>query len=109
MEGPFVSGLVNTLRAFGTLLGSALVGSVLVHRGHAHHQALLDRAGRSAFMLAPDAVAGWAGRVGREAFTLSVADCYWYLGVFAFVLAPLTLFLEHIAPPAQAPRGPAQG
>lgn len=109
MEGPFVSGLVNTLRAFGTLLGSTIIGSTLISRGHAHGQALLDHVGRSGMVLPAGEISTLAGRIGHEAFTLSIADCYRYLGLFALLLAPLTLLLEYIAPPALPSRGPAQG
>ena len=109
MEGPFVSGLVNTLRAFSTLLGSTVLGHLLIVRSSSHEQTFVDRAGRSGMDLAPADIASVAERIAHQAFTLSIADCYRYLGLFALLLAPLTFFLQYIPPPTIPPRGQTQG
>lgn len=102
MEGPQVSGIVNTLRAFGTMFGSALVGRLLAVREATHANVLLDGAAnmrRSAGAVPPDALAGVAGRVAHQAFVLSIADAYLALGALALALVPLVLSLQYIAPP----------
>jgi DHA2 family multidrug resistance protein len=107
MEGPQVSGIVNTLRAFGTLFGSALVGRLLAVREATHANVLLDAAAnmrRSAGAVAPDALAGIASRVSHQAFVLSIADGYLALGALALALVPFVLALQYIAPPVLPPR-----
>jgi DHA2 family multidrug resistance protein len=101
MEGPFVSGLVNVLRAFASLLGSTLVGSFLIHRTAEHQRGLVDRLGRLA-LDGPDLT----GRIGHQAFTLAIADAYRMLGLLALLLIPATFFLTYIPAPAPA-RDPA--
>lgn len=100
MEGPLVSGLVNMLRAFGTIIGSTGIATFLTHRTAAHERALVDRAGRIGF----DPSADLAGRIGHEAFTLAIADSYRALGLLALLLVPLTFFLFHTPPPVVPPR-----
>ncbi|MFZ4875682.1 MFS transporter [Janthinobacterium sp. Mn2066] len=102
MEGPQVSGIVNGLRALGTLLGSALVGRLLTVREATHANVLLDQAAnmrRSADVALPGAFAEIAHRVSHQAFVLSIADAYLVLGALALLLIPLVLSLEYIAPP----------
>jgi DHA2 family multidrug resistance protein len=103
-EGPFVSGLVNVLRAFATLLGSTLVGSFLIDRTAAHQRGLVDRVGR----LGMDGVdLGALGeRIGHQAFTLAIADAYRMLGLLALLLIPATFFMTYIPAPNTA-RDPA--
>ncbi|WP_019833588.1 MFS transporter [Sphingomonas sp. PR090111-T3T-6A] len=97
MEGPSVSGLVNVLRAFGTLLGTTLIGSFLVDRTAAHQRGLVDRVGR----IGLDGVdLGALGeRIGHQAFTLAIADAYRMLGLLALLLIPATFFMTHIPAP----------
>ncbi|WP_338762636.1 MFS transporter [Massilia sp. METH4] len=107
MEGPQVSGIVNTLRAFGTMFGSALVGRLLAVREATHANVLLDGAAnmrRSAGAVQPGELAGLADRVSHQAFVLSIADGYLVLGGLALALIPLVLSLQYIAPPALAPK-----
>lgn len=102
MEGPQVSGIVNGLRALGTLLGGALVGRLLSVREAMHGNVLLDQSAnlrRSAGAVTPEALTELAERVSHQAFVLSIADAYLALGALALLLIPLVLSLEYIAPP----------
>ncbi len=42
-EGPYVSGTINTLRAFGSLAGAAAVAQLITVRGRFHGEMLLDQ------------------------------------------------------------------
>lgn len=102
MEGPQVSGIVNGLRAFGTMLGGALIGRLLHVREATHANVLLDQAAnvhRSIAVNTPDAFIDVALRVSHQAFVLSIADSYMALGALALLLVPLVLALDYIAPP----------
>jgi DHA2 family multidrug resistance protein len=110
MEGPQVSGIVNALRAFGTMFGSALVGRLLAVREATHANVLLDGAAnmrRSAGAVPPDALPGVAERVAHQAFVLAIADGYLALGALALALVPLVLSLHYIAPPVLPASAPA--
>ena len=105
MEGPQVSGIVNVLRAFGTMFGGALIGRLLHVREATHANVLLDQAAnvhRSVAVNASDAFVDVALRVSHQAFVLSIADSYMALGVLALLLVPLVLALDYIAPPVIA-------
>jgi len=100
-EGPYVSGTVNMLRAFGSLAGAAVVGQLVTVRGRYHADVLLDHAGLVANSLpvAPEPSELMA-IIGQQALVLSVADAYRVLGVLAILLVPLVLRLHYIAPPS---------
>jgi DHA2 family multidrug resistance protein len=99
-EGPYVSGTINTLRAFGSLAGAALVGQLMVTRGRFHAEMLLDQAA-----LAGNALPSVAAPlqmmtlVSQESLVLSIADAYRVLGVLALLLIPLVLRLSFIPAP----------
>lgn len=103
-EGPYVSGTINTLRAFGSLVGAALVGQFVVVRSRFHGEMLLDQAAQASNALAsaPEP-SQLAGIVGQQSMVLSIADAYRTLGLLALLLIPLVLRLAHIpAPVTQA-------
>ncbi|WP_390897896.1 MFS transporter [Pseudomonas citri] len=95
-EGPYVSGTINTLRAFGSLLGAALVGQLMTVRGRFHGEMLLDQAALASQVLAPSQL---TGMVSQQALVLSIADAYRVLGVLALLLIPLVLRLAYIPAP----------
>ncbi|WP_229407871.1 MFS transporter [Massilia puerhi] len=97
-EGPYVSGAVNTLRAFGSLVGAAVVGQLMTVRGRFHADLLIDHAALANDPGLPDAAA-LAGAIGQQALVLSVADAYRVLGVLALLMIPLVLRLTHIPAP----------
>jgi DHA2 family multidrug resistance protein len=99
-EGPYVSGVVNTLRAFGSLIGAAAVGQLLTVRGRFHADVMLDHAGLAinALPAAPEP-SQLMGIVSQQALVLSVADAYRVLGVLALLLIPFVLRLTYIPAP----------
>lgn len=99
-EGPYVSGLINALRAFGSLAGAAVVAQFMVVRSRFHGEMLLDHAARGA-QVVPDALPAsqLLGVMGRQSLVLSVGDAYLVLGVLALLLVPLVLKLTYVAPP----------
>lgn len=99
MEGPFVSGMINMLRALGTLVGSSLVTHLLVTRDHFHSHMLVDQLGRPVPAANDVPLAYLAHAIGEQAFVLSIADLYRLLGVGAIVLIPAVLCLERVRPP----------
>jgi DHA2 family multidrug resistance protein len=103
-EGPYVSGLINTLRAFGSLAGAAVVAQLMIVRSRFHGEMLLDHAARVAHSV-PDALppSQLAAIIGRQSLVLSVGDAYLVLGVLALLLIPLALKLTYVPPPD--PRG----
>ncbi len=108
-EGPYVSGTVNTLRVFGTLIGSAVVGQLLVVRKRFHADMQVDRLGLL------DGSLNYAGdwgelpaAINRQASVLATADAYFVLGVAALLLIPLVLYLHYIPAPDIPPRSSPQ-
>lgn len=99
MEGPFVSGMVNTLRTLALLVGAVGVESYMRGRAVVHVTAMADRAGGSG--LTGDLL----HRFGVEATALSVAQAYALLGAIAAALIPLTFFLQYLPPPRSVPTG----
>jgi len=100
MEGPFVSGIVNTLRACGTLVGGAFVSHQVSERSSFHADVLMGELalgigqGLDATL---DATLG--AQLARHASVLAVADVYRMLGLLAILLIPLVLMLQHIPAP----------
>jgi len=97
MEGAYVSGIINTLRAFATLFGNAVVGRLLTVRTDFHHEMLLDQAGRAAGV---SDVAALAQTLAEQASVLATADAYRVLGALALLLIPFVLSLQYIAAPS---------
>jgi MFS transporter, DHA2 family, multidrug resistance protein len=99
-EGPYVSGLINTLRAFGSLAGAALVAQLMIVRTRFHAEMLVDHAARVGQSV-PDAVPAskLMGIVGGQSLVMAVGDAYLVLGVLALLLIPVVLMLTHVPPP----------
>lgn len=106
MEGPVISGIVNVLRALGTVSGAAIVERLIVVREHVHANVLLDRAVRVGAGVEPlhgganGSLPHLAERIVHQAFVLSIADAYLVLGLLAVALVPFVLNLQYIKPPA---------
>lgn len=98
-EGPYVSGTVNTLRAFGSLLGGALVGQLLTERARFHAEMLLDHAALIGDLSQPPAPAQLMGFIAQQSLVLSVADAYRALGILSLLLIPAVLCLTYIPAP----------
>lgn len=100
MEGPFVSGMVNTLRTLALIVGAVGLEHGLIARGAAHMRGMVDRAGRLGEV--PATMPHLLHRFEPQAATLSIADAYRVLGAAALVLAALTFFLQYLPPPIVA-------
>ena len=99
-EGPYVSGTINTLRAFGTLVGAAVVGQLMTVRSRFHGEMLLDHAALvgNALPLAPEPLQ-LMSLIGPQSLVLSIADAYRVLGILALVMIALVLRLTRIPAP----------
>jgi MFS transporter, DHA2 family, multidrug resistance protein len=99
-EGPYVSGLINTLRAFGSLSGAALVAQLMIVRTRFHAEMLVDHAARVGPTV-PDTVPAsqLMGIVGGQSLVMAVGDAYLVLGVLALLLIPVVLMLTHVPAP----------
>ncbi|WP_218569557.1 MULTISPECIES: MFS transporter [Gammaproteobacteria] len=105
MDGPFVASVVNTLRAFSSVLGGALIGQLTTVRGHFHSEMLVDRAGRVLPRLSPSdfGLDTLAGSIAQQASVLAAADVYRTFGLLALLLIPLVLTLTYIPAPMTQP------
>lgn len=99
-EGPYVSGTVNALRAFGSLVGAAAVGQLMTVRGRFHAEMLLDYAAPVSNSLSlPPEPSELMRIIGQQSLVLSVADAYRVLGILALLLIPLVLRMTYIPAP----------
>ena len=95
MEGPYVSGIINTLRALGTVVGSGLIGQFLYSRRQFHHENLVGHTADSSLPLTDLAIF-----LNQQATVLATADIYRVFAVIALLLIPVVLILQYIpAPP----------
>ena len=107
MEGPFVAGIVNTIRALGTLLGGAFVGQFTADRSRFHAEMLLNQAGQwLSHNSASSVPEGLAQLVSTQAAVLASADLFLAFMVLLLVLMPLVLCL-HPVPAPKIPNPPA--
>lgn len=107
-EGPYVSGTINALRVFGTLVGSAAVGQLTVVRERFHADALLDYPGLlHGSWTHLTGTAQVALSLHEQAFVLATSDVYLLLGLLALLLIPLVLRLQYI--PAPQPSSTSHG
>lgn len=103
-EGPYVSGTINALRVFGTLIGSAGVGQLTVLRERFHADVLLDSPGLLHGSWTHLADAGQvASALHEQAFVLATSDVYLLLGLLALLMIPLVLRLQYIPAPQPTP------
>jgi MFS transporter, DHA2 family, multidrug resistance protein len=99
-EGPYISGTINSLRAFGSLLGAALVGQFTTVRARFHAEMLLDHAGLvSSSLPDPPEPSQLMSIIGQQSLVLSTADAYRVLGVLALLMIPLVLRMIYIPAP----------
>ncbi|CAD5270051.1 MFS transporter [Alteromonas sp. 38] len=99
-EGPYFSGIINTLRVLGTLLGGALVGHLLTQRGSLHTDTLIGHASTSSSYLPILNPAELSHVFAQQSLTLSIADIYRLFGVLACLLIPIVLSMTHVPAPS---------
>ncbi|WP_290874262.1 MFS transporter [Aquabacterium sp.] len=107
MEGPSVAGIINTLRALGTVCSGALVGELMHVCGSFHASALADqgaqwmaRAGALGAGYAPS----WGQELAEQVTVLAAADVFRLFALLALLLIPGVLCLQHIPAPKIPPR-----
>lgn len=103
VEGPFVAGTVNTMRALGALVGNALIDQFFHLRQHFHSEMLVDRIGQisSSIPLNSGDLTTLASNTAQQAFVLANADSYLMLAVLALLLIPFVLRMDYVAAPIQ--------
>jgi DHA2 family multidrug resistance protein len=98
-EGPYVSGSINMLRAFGSLAGAAAVSQLITVRSRFHMEMLLDHAALAANSLPAPPASELTRVIGQQSLVLAVADAFLVLGVLALLLIPFVLKLTYIPAP----------
>lgn len=108
MEGPFVAGTINTLRAFGVIFGGAVIGHFFRLRQHFHSEMLVDRIGQmsASIPLSPNNLAVLNDSTRQQAFVLANADSYLMLAALALLLIPFVLRMDYIAAPIKQGSAP---
>lgn len=106
-EGQYVAGTVNTIRAFGSLFGGAVLGHFLTLRERWHSDHLADAAGQNAVALEPSSLPGGleslAGALQQQAWVLAAADGYRLLAALSFLLIIPVLCLQRLPAPGKPP------
>lgn len=103
MEGPFVAGIINTLRALGTVFGGAVTGELMSHRLHFHAEMLLDQLPRQLLTLGLPLPGVGMSTLMTQAQVLAAADAYRVFGTLALLLIPPVLCLQRIRAPQLTP------
>ena len=99
-EGPYVSGAINMLRAFGSLAGAALANQLITVRSRFHVEMLLDQSALLNNSHPTTAASTQLARVfGQQSLVLAIGDAFLVLGVLAVLLIPLVLKLTYIPAP----------
>ncbi|MGO7133514.1 MFS transporter [Rhizobium leguminosarum] len=108
-EGPYIAGLVNTLRAISTLIGGAIISRLLEVREHFHSYLMVDRFGDIGQSL-PNVqdLTSLNAAMSAQVVALATADIYRVLGTLALVLVPLALMMQFIPAPNTAPQNSPQ-
>lgn len=98
VEGPYLSGLINTLKTIATMSGAVVVERLVLTGTADHLRGMTDRAGRLGEMTGTGG-ADLLDRFGAQALTLAVADGYRLAALLALLLIPPTLLLTYVPPP----------
>lgn len=96
-EGPYVSGIINTLRALGTVVGSGVIGEIIFRRTQFHHENLLGNFVAEDFPLME--IGALAESLNHQATVLATADIYRIFFIVALILIPVVLRLQYIPAP----------
>ncbi|WP_221797777.1 MFS transporter [Oceanobacter mangrovi] len=101
MEGPYVAGTINVLRAAGTFASTALVGELLQQRSTFHFDRLLA----DSHVFATQATdTGLASLLPGQAAVLAYSDIFQIFGWVCLALIPLALCIRYVpAPQLPAP------
>jgi DHA2 family multidrug resistance protein len=102
-EGPYFSGIINTLRVIGSLIGGAVVGQLLVLRGRFHTEMLIEHSTSTNRVFSDLSTSELGQVIAQQSLTLSVADVYRIFGVVACLMIPLVLRMTHVPAPSTTP------
>lgn len=109
LEGAYVAGTVNLLRALASLVGAAAIGRLMELRERFHAEMLLDQlAGAASRGLHAPGVSELPALIRQQAGVLSTADAYVVLGAAALLLIPCVFAMQYIAAPQIQPRSLSQ-
>ncbi|WP_371420024.1 MFS transporter [Tardiphaga sp.] len=101
IEGPFIAGLVNTLRVLGTIIGAAVVGRIELVRDHFHSSVIIDRYGAIAGTLPHGAPAvSLARAIAVQVSALTTSDVYAVLGTIALAIALAAALFKYVPAPS---------
>jgi DHA2 family multidrug resistance protein len=100
MEGPFVSGIINTLRALGTLAGSALLSQLMIHQSQVHKESILNHM----LQWQPNSLEShvpldFSQLISQQMTVMAGEDLFRYFAIVLFVMAPVALCLKYIPAP----------
>ncbi|WP_252735981.1 MFS transporter [Aestuariibacter sp. A3R04] len=95
-EGPYFSGIINTLRVIGTLVGSTIVARLMTVRGQFHGEALRGHAA----MVPVQSTENLSELIATESIALSVADIYVLAGICALLMTVVVLRMAYIPAPS---------
>ncbi|WP_115717812.1 MFS transporter [Gallaecimonas mangrovi] len=99
MEGPYVSGIVNVLRAMGTTFAGGIIGQILKDRSDFHRHTLAGELGHWQSTPVGHDAGQYSGLIGQQSAVMASADLYWlFTGLFV-VLIPVVLCLKYIPAP----------
>ncbi len=98
-EGPFLSGIINTLRSLGTLAGSALIGQFLSDSTRTNQLYMLDEASGWRAMPGTDVTSAVANLFTREATVIAASDIFVFFAGLFLILVPLVMCLQYIPAP----------
>lgn len=94
-EGPYFSGIINTLRVIGSTLGGVLMGHLMVTRNQYHSNLLTGHAAMSH----SESPYNLAQQIALQSVTLSVADVYYLFAITACLMIPMALNMTYIPAP----------
>ncbi|WP_375277216.1 MFS transporter [Alteromonas australica] len=95
-EGPYFSGIINTFRVIGTLLGGSLISHLLVTRGQFHSTLLVGYEAMSH----NDTPQNLVHQIASQSLTLSIADIYYLFAIAACLMIPLVLNMTFVPAPS---------
>lgn len=95
MEGPYVAGIINTLRVLGTLCSSAFSEEFLFDRMVYHQSIINSGIGQYVYSVGTN----FNSILARESSVLSGSDLYLVFGGLALLLMPVVLVMQYIPAP----------
>lgn len=110
MEGAFLAGLVNIIRAISSVIAGAVTGQLSLVRTRVHYESLRDQAASliaswTDFETSPGAL---TDDIIRQSDVLAIADVYRVTAVIALIMIPLVLRFQFIPAPVVPRKHPSE-